>query len=133
MPPRDRRSRLPPARLIYRHPQGRTLYSVPWKLIGKRVDVRSTATFVQVFLGGALVKTHGALEQCKRTHSSDYPPEKIAFHTWGPRRGAAPSPRRSARPARPIHEVEAQGLAPHVGRWQPDCQTGDILRLLSDS
>ncbi|MFJ9908262.1 Mu transposase domain-containing protein [Streptomyces sp. NPDC101152] len=65
---------------------GRTLYSVPWKLIGQRVDVRSTQAFVQVFHDGELVKTHAALEQGKRTHSSDYPPEKIAFHmrtpTW---------------------------------------------------
>jgi transposase len=65
---------------------GRTLYSVPWKLIGQRVDVRSTQAFVQVFHEGDLVKTHAALEQGKRTHSGDYPPEKIAFHmrtpTW---------------------------------------------------
>ncbi|MEV5777895.1 IS21 family transposase [Streptomyces antimycoticus] len=65
---------------------GRTLYSVPWKLIGKRVDVRSTAVTVQVFDDGQLVKTHAALEQGKRTDNNDYPPEKIAFHmrtpTW---------------------------------------------------
>ncbi|MFI6056516.1 IS21 family transposase [Streptomyces violascens] len=65
---------------------GRTLYSVPWKLIGKKVDVRSTAVTVQVFDDGQLVKTHVALEQGKRTDSGDYPPEKIAFHmrtpTW---------------------------------------------------
>ncbi|MDJ0466860.1 IS21 family transposase, partial [Streptomyces sp. H27-C3] len=63
---------------------GRTLYSVPWKLIGKRVDVRSTQAFVQVFDDGELVKTHAALEQGKRTHNSDYPPEKIAFHMRTP-------------------------------------------------
>ncbi len=37
---------------------GRTLYSVPWKLIGRRVDLRSTATMVQVFHDAQLVKTH---------------------------------------------------------------------------
>jgi transposase len=58
---------------------GRTLYSVPWKLIGRRVDVRSTATMVQVFHKGQSVKTHAALEQGKRTDRGDYPPEKIAF------------------------------------------------------
>ncbi|MEV6383074.1 IS21 family transposase [Streptomyces sp. NPDC051773] len=63
---------------------GRTLYSVPWKLIGRRVDVRSTATMVQVFLDGELVKTHVALEQGKRTDRSDYPPEKIAFQMRTP-------------------------------------------------
>jgi transposase len=63
---------------------GRTLYSVPWKLIGRRVDVRSTATMVQVFHEGQLVKTHAALEQGKRTDKGDYPPEKIAFQMKTP-------------------------------------------------
>ncbi|WKK24112.1 hypothetical protein QZH56_36625 [Streptomyces olivoreticuli] len=63
---------------------GRTLYSVPWKLIGKQVDVRSTAVTVQVFHEGELVKTHAALEQGKRTDRGDYPPEKIAFHMRTP-------------------------------------------------
>lgn len=77
---------------------GRTLYSVPWKLIGRKVDVRSTATMVQVFLDGELVKTHAALEQGKRTDRSDYPPEKIAFQMRRPS-GAAPRRPRSATPA----------------------------------
>ncbi|MFE5596549.1 hypothetical protein [Streptomyces sp. NPDC056549] len=63
---------------------GRTLYSVPWKLIGRRVDVRSTATMVQVFHDGSLVKTHTALDQGKRTDKSDYPPENIAFQMRTP-------------------------------------------------
>ncbi|MET9768331.1 hypothetical protein [Streptomyces sp. NPDC006415] len=57
---------------------------MPWKLIGRRVDVRSTATMVQVFVDGDLVKTHAALAQGKRTDRSDYPPEKIAFHMRTP-------------------------------------------------
>ncbi|WP_404962040.1 Mu transposase domain-containing protein [Streptomyces sp. 147326] len=63
---------------------GRTFYSVPWKLIGRGVDVRSTATMVQVFLEGDLVKTHVALEQGKRTDRTDYPPEKTAFQMRTP-------------------------------------------------
>ncbi|MFB7089155.1 hypothetical protein [Streptomyces sp. NPDC056296] len=63
---------------------GRTLYSVPWKLIGRKVDVRSTATMVQVFHERELVKTHAALQQVKRTDKSDYPPEKIAFQMRTP-------------------------------------------------
>nr|WP_244203344.1 hypothetical protein [Streptomyces rhizosphaericus] len=63
---------------------GRTLYSVPWRLIGRKVDVRSTATVVQVFHDGGLVKTHAALEQGKRTDKNDYPPEKIAFQMRTP-------------------------------------------------
>ncbi|MFE5591164.1 hypothetical protein [Streptomyces sp. NPDC056549] len=63
---------------------GCTLYSVPWKLIGRKVDVRSTATMVQVFHEGELVKTHAALDQDKRTDRNDYPPEKIAFQMKAP-------------------------------------------------
>ncbi len=63
---------------------GRTLYSVPWKLIGRKADVRSTATMVQVFHEGQLVKTHAAIEQGKRTDPGDYPPEKIAFQMKTP-------------------------------------------------
>ncbi|GAA3085221.1 hypothetical protein GCM10020000_84670 [Streptomyces olivoverticillatus] len=64
---------------------GRTLYSVPWKLIGKRVDVRSTAAMVHIFHDGELVKTHAALEQGKTDRQkNDYPPEKIAFHMRTP-------------------------------------------------
>ncbi|MFJ2781851.1 MULTISPECIES: Mu transposase domain-containing protein [unclassified Kitasatospora] len=63
---------------------GRTLYSVPWKLIGRCGDVRSTAAMVQIFHDGELVKTHAALEQGKRTDKSDYPPEKIAFQMRTP-------------------------------------------------
>jgi hypothetical protein len=57
---------------------------VPWKLIGRKVDVRSTATLVQVFHEGELVKTHAALDQGKRTDKNDYPPEKIAFQMKTP-------------------------------------------------
>ncbi|MFH8447216.1 Mu transposase domain-containing protein [Streptomyces sp. NPDC018026] len=63
---------------------GHTLYSVPWKLIGRKVNVRSTSTMVQVFHDGQLVKTHTALDQGKRTDKSDCPPEKIAFQMRTP-------------------------------------------------
>ncbi|GHG05183.1 hypothetical protein ACFFSH_38870 [Streptomyces filamentosus] len=63
---------------------GRTLYSVPWKLIGRRIGVRSTATMVQLFHDGSLVKTHAVLDQRKRTDKSDYPPEKTAFQMRTP-------------------------------------------------
>jgi hypothetical protein len=33
------------------------LYSVPWRHIGKTADVRITATMMQFFIGGQLVKT----------------------------------------------------------------------------
>ncbi|MDQ4111709.1 MAG: IS21 family transposase [Actinomycetota bacterium] len=64
----------------------RTLYSVPWRLIGQHVDVRATAHTVQIFHDGALVKTHIAKPRGRQTDYADYPPEKIAFHmrtpTW---------------------------------------------------
>jgi Integrase core domain len=58
---------------------GKVLYSVPWKLVGQHVDVRATATMVQVFHHGELVKTHVRAERGRRTDVADYPPEKIAF------------------------------------------------------
>ncbi len=56
------------------------LYSVPWRLIGRRVDVRATAAEVAVFVDGDLVKTHRPVTKGKRaTDWGDYPPEKVAF------------------------------------------------------
>ncbi len=65
---------------------GRALYSVPWRLIGQRVDARTTATMVQIIAGGDVVATHVRAEKGRRTNFDHYPPEKIAFHmrtpTW---------------------------------------------------
>ena len=62
----------------------RVLYSVPWRHIGKTADVRMTATMVQFFIGGELVKTHPRKVRGKQTDFGDYPPEKIAFHMRTP-------------------------------------------------
>jgi transposase len=71
---------------------GQSLYSVPWKHIGKTLDARSTATMVQLFCGGDLVKTHVRKPRGKQTDLADYPPEKIAFRmrtpAWCRRRAA---------------------------------------------
>jgi transposase len=65
---------------------GMTLYSVPWRFIGTKVDARATATTVQVFCRGELIATHPFKAQGKQTDFSHYPPEKIAFRmrtpTW---------------------------------------------------
>jgi transposase len=65
---------------------GATLYSLPWRFLGERVDARSTTSMVQFFRHGELIKTHPRKERGKQTDFSDYPPEKIAFHmrtpTW---------------------------------------------------
>ena len=75
---------------------GKSLYSVPWKHLGKTLDARSTATMVQLFSGGELVKTHVRKPQGKQTDLADYPPEKIAFHmrtpAWCRRRAAEIGP-----------------------------------------
>jgi transposase len=65
---------------------GKTLYSVPWRFIGTRVDARATATTVQIFHRGKLITTHPFKATGKQTDYSHYPPEKIAFRmrtpTW---------------------------------------------------
>ncbi len=58
---------------------GRTLYSLPWRLIGVRLDARATAATVQFFLNGELVKTHPLQATGRRTDWSDLPPERIGF------------------------------------------------------
>jgi IstB-like ATP binding protein len=56
------------------------LYSVPFRLVGRHVDVRSTPRLVEVFVEGKLVKTHVRAQRGRRnTDWSDYPPEKVAF------------------------------------------------------
>jgi hypothetical protein len=65
---------------------GPALYSVPWRLIGQRVEARSTATTVQLVHDGQVVATHVRAQRGRRTNPDHYPPEKIAFHlrtpTW---------------------------------------------------
>jgi transposase len=65
---------------------GKTLYSIPWRHLGRRVDARATETMVQFFLDGELIKTHPRKAVGKQTDYNDYPPEKVAFHmrtpTW---------------------------------------------------
>ena len=75
---------------------GKALYSVPWRLIGQRLDARQTWTTVQLFHNGQLVATHARAGKGKRTDMSHYPPEKIAFAmrtpSWCRRRAAEIGP-----------------------------------------
>jgi transposase len=75
---------------------GKTIYSVPWRLIGQRLDARETATMVQFFHNGHLVATHGRKPKGKQTDFGHYPPEKIAFRmrtpTWCRTRAAEVGP-----------------------------------------
>jgi hypothetical protein len=58
---------------------GKALYSVPWKHIGRQVDVRLGERVVEFFADGELIKTWERIERGRRTDENDYPPEKIAF------------------------------------------------------
>ncbi len=75
---------------------GRTIYSIPWRYMGQRLDARATATMVQFFHNGHLVATHGRKPTGKQTDFGHYPPEKIAFRmrtpTWCRTRAAEIGP-----------------------------------------
>lgn len=58
---------------------GKTLYSVPWRHIGAKVDVRTTQSTVEIFRDGQPIATHGYKPAGKQTVYGHYPPEKIAF------------------------------------------------------
>src|SRR6266536_3148009 len=58
---------------------GRTLYSLPWRLIGQHLDARATGTTVEFFLDGQLVKTHAFQARGRRTDWADLPEHKAGF------------------------------------------------------
>jgi len=58
---------------------GRTLYSLPYRLIGARLDARATAQAVEFYLDGVLVKTHPFQARGRRTDWADLPEHKTGF------------------------------------------------------
>jgi transposase len=62
----------------------KTLYSVPWRHIGRTVDARSTPDMVQIFDDGQVIATHVRKPFGKQTDMSHYPPERLAFAMRGP-------------------------------------------------
>jgi transposase len=58
---------------------GRTLYSVPYRLIGRRLDARATAATVEFYLDGQLVKTHAFQPRGRRTDWAGLPEHKAGF------------------------------------------------------
>jgi transposase len=75
---------------------GPALYSVPWALIGQRVEARSTGSTVQIVHDGQVAATHVRAERGRRTNLEHYPPERIAFHmrtpTWCRQKAARVGP-----------------------------------------
>ena len=58
---------------------GRTLYSLPYKLIGQQLDARATPHVVEFFADGRLVKTHPFQARGRRTDWADLPEGKTGF------------------------------------------------------
>jgi transposase len=58
---------------------GKTLYSVPYKLIGRQLDARSAGAVVELFDDGQLVKTHPFQARGRRTDWADLPAGKTGF------------------------------------------------------
>lgn len=109
---------------------GKALYSVPWRYVGKEVDVRQGQRVVEVFCDGVLVKTHPRIERGKQTDHGDYPPEKIAFFmrtpAWCRRRAAELGPN-VAEVVELLMEVnalyrlrQAQGVLRLAERYEPE-------------
>jgi len=63
---------------------GRTLYSVPYRLIGKELDARATAQIVQLFCDSEVVKTHAFQARGRRTDWADLPEERRGFYMRTP-------------------------------------------------
>ena len=59
---------------------GKALYSVPWRLMGQQVTVRTAGDMVQIFHTDAVVATHVLHLSGRSTNVEHYPPHKIA-HT----------------------------------------------------
>jgi hypothetical protein len=58
---------------------GRTLYSLPFRLIGQRLDAKATGQLVQFFYRGDLVKTHAFQARGRKTDWADLPERRAAF------------------------------------------------------
>lgn len=59
---------------------GKAFYSVPWRLLGQKVTVRTAGDVVQIFHHDAVVATHVLHYSGRSTNFEHYPPHKVA-HT----------------------------------------------------
>ena len=109
---------------------GKTLYSVPWRHIGERVDARATSAMVAIYAQGELVKTHVAKAKGRQTDYGDYPPHKVAFFqrtpVWCRKRAAEVGPCCAAVVAEllelnVLHRLRsAQGILGLADRYSPE-------------
>jgi hypothetical protein len=91
---------------------GKSLYSVPWRHLGRRVDARETPTVVQIFDAGELIATHGRRPGGKVDRSVALPAGEGRVHNADtglvPQQGRRHRPvvrradRRAARGQRPV-------------------------------
>jgi hypothetical protein len=58
---------------------GRTLYTVPWRNIGRQLDAREGDHTVEFYLDGVIIKTWARKDKGRQTDWGDFPPEKVAF------------------------------------------------------
>jgi hypothetical protein len=58
---------------------GRTLYTVPWRNIGRQLDAREGDHTVEFYLDGVIIKTWARKDKGRQTDWADFPPEKVAF------------------------------------------------------
>lgn len=63
---------------------GATLYSLPYRWIGVRLDARATTERVQFFHNGILIKTHPFQAKGRRTDWADLPEERVGFFMRNP-------------------------------------------------
>jgi hypothetical protein len=98
----------------------RAFYSVPYRYVGRRVDVRITQRTVQCFLEEELIKTHTRVVPRKRsTDWSDYPPDRPGCSGGDSRMVPAPGPRHP--PAhRAVPGVQGRSrVHPSPDLWRP--------------
>ncbi len=80
----------------------RVLYSVPWRYLHRRLDVRVSAREVRFYWQGECLKIHARGQRGDRPHDdpADFPPDKVAYYMATPTRC----------------REQAATLGPHVGR-----------------
>ncbi len=102
----------------------KVLYSVPWRLIGKTVDVRHhRARWSSSSSAASWSRPTRARSAGKQTDFTDYPPEKIALPHADPGSGAAGRPPGSARPAR-RSSASCWTSTPSTGSAPPRASSG---------